>query len=141
MPVVMGIVDGILTSLTLTGHLLLDPEHGLTLAFSLRVGASAFFSGAFVYLVAKYTELRQQLAHAERELSLATRGQLAVTTLGRAIARDAVLSAGVASSAAFVGALAPLCVAVVLPHFRWAPIAAALALALLGAALAKSDER
>lgn len=138
MPVVMGIVDGILTALTLAGHVLLVPERSLTLAFSLRVAAGALFSGAFVYLVSKYAELRQQLAHAERELSLARRGQLAVTALGRGIAREAALSAAVASTAAFAGALAPLCVAVALPRYRWAPIATALiALALLGAALAK----
>jgi predicted membrane protein (TIGR00267 family) len=135
---VMGVVDGILTALTLAAGLIVDNARSMTLALALRVAAAAFFSGAFVYFVAKYTEFRHQLVHAERELSLASRGQLAVTHLGRTIIREAVVSAAMSSTAAFVGAFGPLIVAVLFPRYHWAAVAAALiALGLLGGALAK----
>jgi predicted membrane protein (TIGR00267 family) len=138
LPAVMGLADGILTALTLAAGLLIHNSRSLTLAFAVRVAAGAFFSGAFVYFVAKYSEFRHQLAHAERELSLASHGQLAVTRLGRTIIREALVNAVISSAAALVGALGPLCTAVIFPRYHWAPVDAALiALALLGAALAK----
>lgn len=138
--IVMGVVDGILTVLILaTGAVVNESHHHiLTLDLSLRVATGAFFSAAFVYFVARYSSLRDELLHAEKELLLAKHGRLAVTKLGRSVLHEAILDATLSSIAAFVGAFWPLGMSVLLPDYRWSSILASLiALFLLGLALAK----
>lgn len=135
----MGVTDGILTALVLAAGLLTSSGARVTLGLSVRVAGVAFFSGAFVYFVSKYAESRQQLVHAEQELSLTAHGKLAVTHLGKASFREAVLSALISSAASFLGALCPLLVATLFPQDNWTSVLASLvALGVLGAALAKT---
>lgn len=138
LPVTVGITDGILTALTLTASSLTSNQPHVTISIALRVGGVAFFSGAFVYFIAKYAEFRQELVHAERELSLLAHGKLALGYLGREALREAGFATLLSSSAAFLGASGPLLIATVFPHYPWVSVVTALiALALLGIALAK----
>jgi len=138
LPTAMGLTDGILTALILAAGILTSNK-GVTLSLAMRVAASSFFSGAFVYFVAKYAGLRQELIHAELELSLGSHGQLAMTNLGKAIMCEAAISTIISSVAAFLGSLCPLIIAASLPHHHWASIVASLiALGLFGAVLAKA---
>jgi VIT1/CCC1 family predicted Fe2+/Mn2+ transporter len=137
LPAVMGIADGILTSLTLAAGLLTDQGQKVTFGLAFRVAAAALTSGAFVYFVAGYAGLRHELVRAEHELSLLSHGRLAATNLGRAVLRDAAVATAISSGAAFAGALMPLLVAALVPQYRWASILTALvALGLLGRGLA-----
>jgi len=138
LPVTMGLTDGVLTALTLTASSLTSNQPHVTLSIAFRVAGVAFFSGAFVYFVSKYAEFRQELVHAERELSLLTHGKLAVGYLGRSALREAGFATLFSSGAAFLGALGPLVIAAAFPRHPWTSVVAALiALALLGIALAK----
>jgi predicted membrane protein (TIGR00267 family) len=137
LPVVLGFSDGILTALTLAAGRLTNPEQGVSLGLGLRIAAGALASGAFVFFVARYAELRRELIRAERQLNLTSHGRLAASHLGTAVLREATLSGLISSVAAFCGALVPLAAAALVPGYRWTSIAAALAaLALLGVALA-----
>jgi predicted membrane protein (TIGR00267 family) len=137
LPVVLGFSDGILTALTLAAGRLTNPEHGVSFGLGLRISAGAFASGAFVFFVARYAELRGELIRAERQLNLTAHGRLAASRLGDAVLREATLSGLISSVAAFCGALVPLAAAALVPGYRWTSIGTALAaLALLGVALA-----
>jgi predicted membrane protein (TIGR00267 family) len=139
LPLVLGFSDGILTALTLAAGRLTSPGRVIPLDLALRIAAGALASGAFVFFVARYAELRGELVRAERQLNLTSRGRLAAGHLGSTVTNEAILSACISSVAAFSGALVPLLVAALFPAYRWASIAAALvALALLGAGLARA---
>jgi predicted membrane protein (TIGR00267 family) len=138
LPVVLGFSDGILTALTLAAGRLTSLGQTVSLSLALRIAAGALASGAFVFFVARYAELRRELIHAERQLSLTSHGQLAASHLGAAVLHEAVLSGLISSIAAFCGALVPLLVAALIPGYRWASIfAAVITLALLGSGLAR----
>ncbi|MBN9121865.1 MAG: hypothetical protein J0I06_22445 [Planctomycetes bacterium] len=133
---IAGVCDGILTALTLTAARLLDPASPVGYGLAVRVAAAAFLSGAFVFFVAHYAELRVQLVRAERELNLTSHGRLATTRLGRAVAAEAATAALVASLACFAGALIPLLVAAAIPRPTWLGIGVAIAaLGVLGGIL------
>lgn len=139
LPTALGSTDGSLSALILAAGALTSNGQAVTLSLAIRVAAGSCFSGAFVYFVSKYAGLRQELIHAELELSLGSQGQLAMTSLGRAILREAAISTIISSVAAFVGSLCPLVIAAFLPHYHWASVAASLvALGLFGAAVAKA---
>jgi len=138
LPLVLGSTDGILTALTLAAGRLTNPERLVTFGLAVRIAAGAGASGAFVFFVARYTELRRELIHAERQLNLTSHGRLAAGRLGKAVLSEGMLSGVVSSMAAFCGALVPLLAAALLPRYRWASIVTALvALALLGIGLAR----
>jgi predicted membrane protein (TIGR00267 family) len=138
LPVVLGLSDGVLTALTLAAGSVLNPGRHIAMNMALRIAVSAFASGAFVFFVARYSQLRSELVNAERQLNLTSHGRLAASKLGRDVLREAVLSASLSSIASFVGAMIPLAVAALFPAHGWAALAAALVtLALLGAGLAK----
>jgi predicted membrane protein (TIGR00267 family) len=137
LPLVLGFSDGILTALTLAAGRLTSREQPVTASLALRIAAGALASGAFVFFVARYSELRRELIRAERQLNLTSHGQLAASRLGAAVFREGLLAGLISSVAAFCGALVPLMVAALLPGYRWASIVAALVtLALLGIGLA-----
>ncbi|MBB4915600.1 hypothetical protein [Streptosporangium saharense] len=136
LPLALGLSDGILNALVLAGGALLRGGRGADALLGVRVGVAALVTAAFAVYVAKYAELREQLAHASRQLNLASRGHLATTRLGRAVAREASVAAAVASAASFLGALFPLAAGALLPGPGWAPVVLAVAaLAVLGFAL------
>jgi predicted membrane protein (TIGR00267 family) len=136
---VAGLCDGILTALILAGGKLLYPDSPLDVDLSLRVASAAAVSGAFVFFMAHYAELRGELVHAERQLTLLSHGHFAATRLGRAVLRDAFGGALVASGCTFLGALIPLLTATIPSTPAWLGVAVAIgALALLGTFLAKA---
>jgi len=136
LPVTMGLTDGILTALTLTANSLISSEPRVNAYLALRVAGVAFFSGAFVYFVTKYAEFRQELVHAEQELSLLEHGKLAVGHLGRSAMQEAAVATVISSVAGFLGCLSPLLVATMFPRYPWSSVVTSLAaLVLLGIVL------
>jgi predicted membrane protein (TIGR00267 family) len=138
LPVVLGFSDGIMTALTLAAGRLTSRAQPVTAGLALRIALAALGSGAFVFFIARYAELRRELIRSERQLNLTSHGRLAASHLGKAALREAALSALLSSVAALCGALVPLMVAAIFPAFRWASILAALVtLALLGFGLGR----
>jgi predicted membrane protein (TIGR00267 family) len=136
--VVAGFSDGILTALTLGAGHMLSSHTAMSLSLALRVGAAAAVSGAFIFMVAHYAELRGELVEAERQLNLTARGRLATSQLGRSALLEATIAALIASVCTFLGAMLPLLVGVFFPDIRWLSIVVALvALTLLGYLLAR----
>jgi predicted membrane protein (TIGR00267 family) len=136
---IAGLCDGILTALILAAGTLLRDDQAMSIGLALRVACGALASGAFVFFVAHYAELRGELVHAERELNLTSRGRFATTQLGPAVLREAAVAAVIASGSTFVGALLPLLVSALFPRPAWLSIAVAIAtLGVLGIGLAKS---
>jgi predicted membrane protein (TIGR00267 family) len=137
---VVGLMDGVLTALTLSaGKILAGSSASFTLSLALRIAVGAAASGAFIFYVAEYARLRKEIVHAERHLSLRTKGHLAVSHLGRAVIKDAARGALISCALNFLGALCPLVPAALWPQAPWAAIIVALgALALLGVGLARA---
>jgi VIT1/CCC1 family predicted Fe2+/Mn2+ transporter len=135
---VIGLTDGILTSLTLAaGHLF----HGQppTIDLSLRVAVGSAICGAFVFVTAEYSRLRGELLHAERQLNLASHGVFATAHLGKQIWMESLIAAFLSSAATFVGAFLPLLLGAFVSESRLAVFAPPiLALGLLGLALARA---
>jgi predicted membrane protein (TIGR00267 family) len=138
LPAVLGFSDGILTALTLAAGRLTSDGRPMTFSLALRLAMAALASGAFVFFVARYAELRRELIRAERQLNITTHGQLATSHLGKTVFWEGVAAAVISSLAAFLGALTPLTVAAVFPRHGWVSILTALvSLALLGVGLAR----
>ena len=136
--VVIGLVDGILTALTLAaGRVVVSPDP-LDISLGLRISAGASLSGAFIFFTAEYARLRGELARAERQLMLTPRGRLAATKLGGAVFRETVTGAATSSIFSFLGALAPLLTGALLPRWSWLAVVAAIsALGGLGFGLSR----
>ncbi|HEY7536057.1 MAG TPA: hypothetical protein VH878_08950, partial [Thermodesulfobacteriota bacterium] len=73
---VIGLVDGILTALTLAGGKVLNTRDSIETTLVLRISMAAALSGAFIFFVAEYVRLRGELVHAERHLNLTSHGHL-----------------------------------------------------------------
>lgn len=137
--IVAGIVDGILTALTLTAAKLLDPLASLDTSLAFRVSVATGATTIFVFFVAHYAELRAQLSRAEHQLNVLRHGRLAASNLGRQVFREALAGAALAALCSVVGALFPIVLALVLPTPAWIDCAAAvLVLGVLGVPLARS---
>ncbi|PWK89740.1 hypothetical protein [Fulvimonas soli] len=136
---VAGLTDGILTALTLGAGHMLAAAAPATPGLAFRVAGAAAVSGAFVFLVAHYADLRGELVEAERQLNLVAHGRFATSRLGRAVFREAVSKAAMASLCTFAGALLPMLVGALAWLPRWTPIAVSIvALCLLGWLLART---
>lgn len=137
--VVAGLIDGVLTALTLGAGHLANSVLPTTLSLAFRVAGAAAISGAFVFFVAHYADLRGELIEAERQLNLMAHGRFASTRLGKAVYREALLQAAVASTCTFLGALVPMWLGTRLSLPRWTPLAGSiLMLAILGILLARA---
>lgn len=136
--VVAGLTDGILTALTLGAGRLMDASTPVSVSLAFRVAGAASISGAFVFFVAHYADLRGELIEAERQLNLMAHGRLATTRLGEAVFREAFLQAIVASVCTFVGALLPMLIGTwhALPRYT-STAASMIALSVLGILLAR----
>jgi VIT1/CCC1 family predicted Fe2+/Mn2+ transporter len=133
---VIGLADGILTTLTLATGKVIGSHQAIEGMLALRIATAGAASGAFIFFIAQYSHLRGELVHAERHLNLTPQGRFAVTHLGRAVLQDALCGATISGIFSFIGALFPLLLAVVWPHAPWVAILAALgALSLLGMGL------
>jgi VIT1/CCC1 family predicted Fe2+/Mn2+ transporter len=134
-----GMVDGILTALTLASGRLLKPGEGASLDLALRVGAATAITTLFVFFVAHYAELRAEITRAERELNLLSHGKLAAGALGRRAVEEAVAGSSLAGLCGLAGAMVPLVLCHVLPSPRWLGLAATVVLlGALGALIARS---
>jgi predicted membrane protein (TIGR00267 family) len=127
---VAGLCDGILTALILAGGSLFHPESSMGLGLCLRVAVAAAASGAFIFFVAHYAELRSELVHAERQLNLLSPGRFAATRLGRTILRESFVGAMIASICTFIGALIPILASMIPAAPSW--LGAVIAIAALG---------
>jgi VIT1/CCC1 family predicted Fe2+/Mn2+ transporter len=136
--IVAGLVDGILTALTLSAGRLLEPG-GISVALAVRVGAAAGLTTVFVFFLAHYAEMRAELVHAEKQLSLAAHGRLVAGTLGRQIFRESLGGACIAAACSLGGATLPLLLSALTPGPWWVGVALTLViLGVLGALLASS---
>jgi hypothetical protein len=136
--VVMGLADGILTALLLASGRLLGRGEPMTGGLAVRVAVGAMATGAFIFYVGRYAELRGMLIRAERRLNLTSRGRLATTRLGRAVLVEALEDSAVSGIASFGGAMLRLLLAVGAPSVPALAIIASVAmLAVMGAALAR----
>jgi len=134
----LGLIDGILTVLTLaTGHVLrLDDP--VTLSLAIKVAFATSLSGACIYFFSEYSNLRHRLIHAEKELNLSLHGHLATTQLGKQVLRETFIGVLISSLFNFLGAMLPLGTAVIFPNMQWLAIAVAfLLLFLLGISIAR----
>lgn len=137
MPPVLGFVDGILNALTLAAASILHQGRAIGAGFTVRVGLFALATAGFVLFVARYADARTELVRQARQLNLASHGHLASTRLGRAVLREALGDATIASIASFLGAVVPLAVASALPQHSWVALLVAIALlAALGSVVA-----
>ncbi len=138
-PLVIGLADGILTSLTLAADKIVGSHEPIDSTLALRISAATALVGVFIFFVAEYVRLRGELVHAEFHLNLTSHGHLATTQLGRMVFRDTLMGTVISGAFSFLGALLPLMSGIVLPGLRWLPIAVAIiALGLLGVGLARS---
>lgn len=134
---VLGFADGILTALTLAAGGLTRSGDPISLNRVFAIATSALVSGAFVFYVAHYAQLRGELVHAERQLNLLSHGRLASTRLGYAVLKEALWAAALSSVASFFGSLIPLLTGFLLPTLRWGAVVTSMtSLGILGIALA-----
>ncbi|WP_208754001.1 hypothetical protein [Streptomyces bauhiniae] len=136
LPLVLGLVDGLLNALTLAAASLVGSGAPVTASLAVRVGLVALTTAAFAVFVADYADRRAYLMRASRQLNLTRRGQLATTRLGRLATARSLLATAIACTASFTGATVPLLVGAALPGLSWiVAVLAVVALAALGAAL------
>jgi len=136
--IAMGLSDGILTALLLASGRLLGRGDPMNAGLALRVAVGTMATGAFIFYVGRYAELRGTLIRAERQLNLTSRGKLATTRLGRVVLVEAVGDSTVSGVSSFVGALLPLLLAVGVPSVPPVAVAASIVmLAAMGAVLAR----
>lgn len=136
---VLGLIDGILTVLTLaTGKILDKTGEAFTLSLALRVAFVTAISGCFVYFISEYSKQRHSLINFEKELNLISHGKLVTSNLGKQIIGETLLGALISGSFSFLGAFIPISGAVFYPQYSWLPIIIALLiLASLGISVAK----
>jgi VIT1/CCC1 family predicted Fe2+/Mn2+ transporter len=133
----LGFSDGTLTALTFGAGRLIGNEAGIDFELAGRIAVAVMITNGFVFLVARYSELRHSLVNAERELSMSRR--LADTALGRSVLVESVEAASIAALAGLPGALLPLATGALAGPYPWLAIVAALAvLAGLGVVTARS---
>jgi predicted membrane protein (TIGR00267 family) len=135
----IGLVDGILTALTLAAGRVVSASNPVDAALALRIPTASALSGAFVFFVAQYARMRGELVRAERQLNLTSHGRLATTRLGRTVLRETLSAMVVSVACNFLGALLPLLTGTLLPDLPWMAIAVALvALGALGIGIARA---
>jgi hypothetical protein len=137
--IVAGVVDGVLTALTLTAAKMLSGGSGIDLALAIRVSVAAGLTTIFVFFLAHYAQLRGDLIRAERQLNVLRHGRLARSNLGRQVLLESLAGASLAALCSVVGAFTPMILAIAAPGPSWVGYIATIAiLAGLGLALAKS---
>lgn len=134
--VVTGLVEGMLTALTLASGKMLREEHALSLGLALRIGLAAGFPTAVVFIAAEYARQRGELVRMAYQLNMTRRERLVAGNLGRQALHESLRSAAVAGLCSFGGAALPLAAAGEIPGGGWAAVVVAvLCLGGLGAAI------
>jgi predicted membrane protein (TIGR00267 family) len=135
---VIGLMDGILTALTLAAGKIVETGSPLSIDLAFRISVGAAASGVCVFFVAEYARQRGDMVHAEKHLNLSSHGKLAVSRLGGMAIRQAGIGAAISCTCSFFGALLPLLPAAIVPNKPWLALVAALvALAFLGVCLGR----
>lgn len=138
-PFILGLVDGILTTLTLASGRLKGGAGDLTWGLALRISGASSLASAFVFFAAEYTRVRGILVHEGLQLNLPAPGALARTELGRKALRGSITRTGLSCVSNLVGAFLPLVAALLWPAYAWLSIVVAIAiLAGLGFLLAQT---
>lgn len=137
--ILLGLIDGILTVLTLaTGKILDKPYSAMSLGFATRLAFVTSISGACVYFISQYSKERIRLIRAEKELNFTKHGKFVTTNLGKQIVKETAVSVVVTGSCSFLGAFIPMSGAIFFPGVAWfSMIIALLILALLGWSVAR----
>lgn len=134
---VLGLTDGILSSLTLAAGRLIEPRGGLSLSLMLRVGGASALAGGVVFFTAEVAQRNYDLVRAGRQLNLASHGRLATTRLGHFVLVESSGATLTVIVSNFAGAFAPLLMGLTLRAYRWTPIGfAVLLLGVLGILIA-----
>ncbi|MBQ0826457.1 hypothetical protein [Streptomyces tagetis] len=138
LPLVLGLVDGLLNALTLAAASLVGKGAPVGYHLAVRVGLASLTTAAFAVFVADYADRRSHLMRASRQLNMTQPGQLAATRLGRQAMARSALATAIACTASFTGAVVPLLVGAALPGLSWMVVVLAVGtLAALGAALGR----
>lgn len=134
--VVLGLTDGILTSLTLAAGRIIESQNGVSLSIGLRVATASALAGGVVFFTAELARRNHELVHAEQQLNLLSHGRLAATRLGHFVLIESSKATIVVIASNFFGALLPFLVSLI-SRLRWVPICFALILlGVLGMAIA-----
>ena len=138
-PILLGLIDGILTVLTLaTGKILDKPHEGFSLNLAIRVALVTSISGACMYFISEYSRQRIRLIRAEKELNFTQHGKFVTTNLGKQIRKETLQSVIISGSCSLLGAFIPMSGAVFFPGTAWVSLIIALfILALLGWGIAR----
>ena len=121
--VITGLVEGMLTALTLTAGKMLRPGESITGDLALRIGMAAGFPTVVVFFAAEYARQRQELLHMAHQLNLTRRKRLADGKLGRQAWRESSISALASGLCSFGGATIPLLAASEIPGSGWPALA------------------
>jgi len=134
--VITGLVEGMLTALTLATGKMLRPGDALTGSLAVRIGLAAGFPTAVVFFAAEYARQRGELLRMAHQLNMTRRERLVTGKLGRQALRESFVSAFVSGLCSFGGATVPLMVASEIPGSGWPSVAVAVAcLGVLGAGI------
>lgn len=137
--IVLGLIDGILTVLTLaTGKVLDNDGEAFSFLLALRMALVTAVSGGCVYFISEYARQRHRLIHAEKELNMTQHGRFALTNLGKQVFYETLTGVIISASCSFLGAFIPISGAVFFPGTAWITIVLALIiLGILGLSLAQ----
>lgn len=128
---VAGLVDGMLTALTLACDHFLHPGGGMSVSLACRVALAAGLPSVIVVFSAGYARQRQEILRMAYQLNLDARRQLLQSNLGRQALHGSVIAALTSGAYSFLGALLPLLAAEVLGTSAWSSVG--LIILLLGA--------
>lgn len=121
--IVTGLIEGMLTALTLASGKMLRPGESITGDLALRIGLAAGFPTAVVFFAAEYARQRQELLRMGHQLNLTRRRRLSDGKLGQQAWRESSVSALVSGLCSFAGASVPLALASIIPGSRWLAVA------------------
>lgn len=124
--VITGLVEGMLTALTLASGKMLRSGESVTADLALRIGLASGFPTAVVFFAAEYARQRGELLRMANQLNLTRRNRLAEGRLGRQAWRESWLSALISGLCSFAGASIPLLLASVATGSGWPVVAVSL---------------
>lgn len=136
-PIVLGLTDGIITSLVFTAGLL-DRSSAITLILILRISIGSSVIGAFSFFIANYTELREELITVGTKLNPAKPTHLLESSQGIRIVSESIVEASLALGSGFLGAFLTLFPAYAFPEVGILSLSLALAiLSILGVLISR----
>jgi predicted membrane protein (TIGR00267 family) len=139
---VLGLMDGMLTAVTLSAGRLVQAHDALSFSLAMRVAVASAVAGGAVFFTAELARRNHELVHAERQLSLLSHGKLASTRLGHFALVESSRAALIVVGSNFAGALFPLIVGLLFPRLPWISIGLTIAsLGILGEVVARKTYR